>query len=268
MGKGPLTHTIYDMPITLLRLLLQRALTDRVRRLLRAVSVDLGDDARLLLRRADKREEQRVRAGRTALELWMELRRQEPRMIFQLDDLHQLVIGGAPTHQHALRLDTAAIGVIELIAVAVALEDDRLAVGCLGLAARRQAADPLAQPHCAALIRNLALIGHQIDHLIGRLRIELGAIRRIQAKHATRELDDRDLQSQAQPEVWDTMRPRVFDGFDLALDATVAEAARHDDACRLRQPLLVFLPLLIELLGIHPVNLYVYPLRPARVRQR
>ncbi len=34
MGEGNLTHAVYDVRTKLLRLLLQRALTDRVRRLL------------------------------------------------------------------------------------------------------------------------------------------------------------------------------------------------------------------------------------------
>src|SRR6478672_3146049 len=142
----------------MLRLLLQRALTHRVRRLLRAMAVDdLGDDASLLFGRADEGEEQRMRAGRAALELRMELRRQKPRMVFQFDDLHQFVVGGTATHLHAFRLNAAAIGVVELIAVAVALEDNRLAIGRLSLTAWRQATDPLAQPHRAALVRYLAL---------------------------------------------------------------------------------------------------------------
>jgi len=79
------------------------------------VAILLGDDTRLLLGPADKREEQWMRARRAALELRMELRRQESGTVFRFDDLHQLFIGGTTDYHHACCLDAAAIGVVELI---------------------------------------------------------------------------------------------------------------------------------------------------------
>src|SRR6185437_3890151 len=99
---------------------------------------------------ADEIAEERMRARGSALELRMELRRHKPGMVFELDDLHELVIRRAPANQHARALHAAAVGIIELVAMAVALKDDRLAIGPLRPAPWRQAADPLAQAHCAA----------------------------------------------------------------------------------------------------------------------
>ncbi len=126
-----------------------------------------------LYRRRDELAEERMRACGPTLELWVELRADEPGMIFQFNDLDQAAICGLPAERHASSLHWLAIAVVELIAVAMALEDDRLAIRRLHLAPRRQAADPLAQPHRATLIGDVALVQHQINHLIMRIGIEL-----------------------------------------------------------------------------------------------
>jgi hypothetical protein len=50
-----------------------------------------------------------------------------------------------------------------------------------------------------------------------------------QRSHVTGELDDGDLQPEAQAEIGHVVLARVARGGDLALDAALAEAARHED---------------------------------------
>src|SRR5262245_32377460 len=122
--------------------------------------------SRALLRRDDEAVEERMRARGPALELRVELRADEPWMGLQLDDLDEVVVRRAPADDHARRLSALAIGVVELVAVAVALEDDWLAVRLRRLRSRRQAADPLAQAHRAAHVGDLALVRHQVNHFV------------------------------------------------------------------------------------------------------
>ena len=67
-----------------------------------------------------------VRAG---LELRVRLGRDEPRVVGQLDELHQPTVGREPGEGHAGVAEDLAVGVGELEAVAVALVDDLAAVG-------------------------------------------------------------------------------------------------------------------------------------------
>ena len=78
-----------------------------------------------------ERREQRVRAVGTALELGVRLRADEERVVGQLDELHQPVVGRqARAHQPGL-FELGAVLVVHLVAVAVPLVDDLFAVGLL-----------------------------------------------------------------------------------------------------------------------------------------
>src|SRR5579885_2901411 len=94
----------------------------------------------------------------SALELRMELRAHKPGMIGHFDNLDQAVICRASTDKHASILQAPPIHIIEFIAMTMALKDNRLAIRLLRLAAGGQTADPIAQAHRAALIRDLALV--------------------------------------------------------------------------------------------------------------
>src|SRR5712664_3110376 len=69
----------------------------------------------------DEVAEQRVGAVRSRAELRVELARDEPRMVGQLDDLHQSTIGRHPAEHHPRLAERFAVLVVELEAVAVAL---------------------------------------------------------------------------------------------------------------------------------------------------
>src|SRR3954452_544455 len=84
--------------------------------------------ALVLERRADEVPEQRRRPLGTGLELRMELRRHEIRVIAELDDLHQALVGRRAGDDQPGVLEPLAQEVVHLVAVAVALVDHGLAV--------------------------------------------------------------------------------------------------------------------------------------------
>src|SRR5689334_9477728 len=73
--------------------------------------------------------EQRMRTGRAALELRVELRGDEERMIRQLDHFTELVVDRRSTDAETCCFELLAVPVVHFEAVAVALEDDLVAVG-------------------------------------------------------------------------------------------------------------------------------------------
>src|SRR4051794_41006132 len=82
----------------------------------------------VLQRRADEVPEQRRRPLWTGLELRMELRRHEIRVVAQLDDLYQALVRRATGDDQPGVLEPLAQEVVDLVPVAVALVDHGLAV--------------------------------------------------------------------------------------------------------------------------------------------
>ena len=85
-------------------------------------------------RGADEVAEQRVRPVGPALELRVGLRGDPVRVIAQLDELDEALVGRRPAAHEAGRLEPGPVVRVELVAVAVALADDGLAVGLGDLA--------------------------------------------------------------------------------------------------------------------------------------
>ena len=83
--------------------------------------------------------------------------------------------------------------VVHLVAVAVPLVDNGLAVRVL----RTRAVDELdrlrAESHCAAEILDLLLLGQEVDDRVRGLGIHLGRVRALEADHVPRELRDGDV---------------------------------------------------------------------------
>ena len=110
------------------------------------------------------------------LELGVELGAQVEGVIAQLDDLHQAVIGREAAEDQPVGGEQLAEFIIELEAMAVPLVDHRLPVGGAGAGALGQATGPGTQAHGAALVRDIALLGHQVDHRVFGESVELGAV--------------------------------------------------------------------------------------------
>ena len=202
----------------------------------------------------------------TGLELGVELAGHEPRMVRQLDDLDQAAIGRLTGQHHARTLERRAIAVVHLEPVAVSLVDDLLAVDRRGLRARGEARRIQTQPHRAALVLHVALVGHEVDHRVLGEHVELGRVGIARADDVAGELDDRALQPKAQTEVRDAVIPGVVGSEDLALDPTMAEPAGHEDAGHARQRVGDVLG--SQLLGIDPAHLGIDAMGPRGMAER
>lgn len=80
---------------------------------------------------SNKMHKKRMSADRTGFELRMKLNADKPWMRFELDDFNQAIIRGNTAHDHAVLFEQRAIGVIEFVAMAMALEDKLLVIGAV-----------------------------------------------------------------------------------------------------------------------------------------
>ena len=133
-------------------------------------------------------------------------------------------------HQ-TLLLHLLAEVVVELIAMAVALVDLGLAVAAAAIwVPAADDAGVRAQAHGAALGNVALLVGHEVDDIMFAVGSEFAGVGIGIAQHIAGKLHDRDLHTQADAEVGDTVLAGIAGGLDHALDAAVTEAAGNDDA--------------------------------------
>src|SRR3954452_8023998 len=155
---------------------------------------DAAAGARALERGGDELPEERRRPGRPRLELRVELRRDEPRVVGQLDDLDEAPFLERAADDEAAVQQLLAKGVVHLVAVAVALGDHGLAAVPLAGAGAVSELDGLrAEPHRAAEVLDLLLLRQEVDHRMGRLRIHLRRVGAVELADVTRELRDGDV---------------------------------------------------------------------------
>src|ERR1700692_3538185 len=81
-----------------------------------------------------------------------------------------------------------------------------------------------AQAHGPTHVGDLLLLREQVDHREWSLRVELGGVGALHARHVPRELGYGDLHTQADTEVGHPALAGDLGGPDLALDPTAAEA--------------------------------------------
>src|SRR4029077_15400116 len=85
-------------------------------------------------------------------------------------------VGGGPPAAQAPVPEPAAQLVVDLVTVAVALVDDRLAVDLSRPRALVQLDRVGAEAHRAAHVGDFLLLGQEIDDRVGRLGVELGGV--------------------------------------------------------------------------------------------
>src|SRR5213079_1848519 len=119
-------------------------------------------------RRANEAGEQRMAVARGGGELRVELGRQEPRMVRQLDELHQAVAREAREAQARLAVALQVV-VVELEAVPVPLHDRIAPVDLARAGAGREQHLLGSEAHGGALVRAL-VAGLRAAHLIIPLR--------------------------------------------------------------------------------------------------
>ena len=150
----------------------------------------------------------------------MELARDEPGMLGQLDDLDEpAFLEGARDDEPVLDELVAEL-VVDLVAVPMALVNRRLAVDLAGASPLAELDRLGAEPHRAAEILDLLLLGQQIDDRVRRLRIHLRRVGAFETAHVARELRHGDVHAEADPQVRDALLTRHLAGEDLAFPPT------------------------------------------------
>ena len=99
----------------------------------------------------------------------------------ELDELDQPAIGGLTGAREVGLLEPGPVAGIELVAVAVPFRDDVGAVDLGYLGTGTQLSHVGAEPHRAALVGHVALGLHQVDHWVGRGRVELAGVGPLEA---------------------------------------------------------------------------------------
>ena len=207
-----------------------------------------------------------MRVVRAGVELRMGLRGEEVRMIRQLEHLDDAAVRRHAAQAHTGVCQRGAVVVVDLVAVAVALVDERLAIELKGAGIRVQTAGVRAEAERTADVQNALLVGHQVDDGIGRVGHELDAVRLGQADDVACEFDNGKLHAEAQAEEGDAVLTGIADGFDHAVDAAAAEAAGDDDAGHIAQNFADVLRR--DGLGVDPVDLHMGVVCHTGVAQR
>src|SRR5690242_20365568 len=126
----------------------------------------------------------------------MELHADEPRMLRELDDLRQALVGRHAGEDQAAALEAVAVRDVHLVAMTMALRDRRRAVDRGDLRARPELARIGAEAHRTAEVVALAAsldcvalhpLGEKADHRLGA-RAELRRARVVDAGDIAREL--------------------------------------------------------------------------------
>src|SRR5919199_6505724 len=220
-----------------------------------------------LERGRDELSEQRRRPLGARLELGVELRGDEERVVVELDDLDEALVRRRARHDEPRGLQALAQRDRHLVAMTVALVDDGLAVRVARAGVAVQLDRVGAEAHRPAEVGDLLLLGQQVDHRPFGLDVELGRVRALHPGDVAGEIAHGDLHAQADAEVRDAVLARELDGADLALDAAAAEAAGDEDAVgaaedRVRDRLV------LQGLGVDPVDLDLPAVQVAGVAQR
>jgi len=164
------------------------------------------------------------------LVLGMELYANEPPLLGQFHDLHEVGVRVHAREAHALLQQLVAKNIVYFVAVPVALLHHRVAVDRVDAGVLLDPAVVLPEAHGPALVRDFLLLLHEVDDGIGRVLVELGRVGPVPAAHVPRKLDDGALQAQTDAEEGEVVLAGVPGGLHFALDATIPEAGGHQDA--------------------------------------
>jgi len=218
-------------------------------------------------RGAHELAEQRLRVGRTALELGMSLGGHIPRMHIarQLDHLDQTLVGRKARDYQTGVLELVTEGVVELKTVTVTLVDELLAIGLAREGIGSKLARIGTQTHGAALLGHVLLRAHQVDDTIRAIRIELGRAGAGKADDVAGKFAHGHLHTQANAQIRNLVLAGELGREDLALQGALAKAAGDQDARGVAQNLGDVL--LVEALAIDQLHVNVAIVEHARVVQ-
>ena len=149
----------------------------------------------------------------------MKLARYEPWVLGQLDDLDEPAVLECPGDDEAGVDESLSQFVVHLVAMAVTLVDDELAVGLASAGTLLELDGLRAEPHRPAEVLDLLLLGEQVDDGERRLGIHLRRVGAVQPGDVARELGHRDVHAEADAEIRDLLLARHAAREDLPLPA-------------------------------------------------
>src|SRR5512141_2534282 len=153
----------------------------------------------------------------------MELSRDKPRMIRKLNHLHQVVVRADTAEDHSFRGEKGLKCIVHFVAVAMPFVDEISMICLVSFRSLLEVAGVRTQPHRPAVLFDLLLFQHHIDHILIGL-LELGAVGLLEAADIAGELDDRTLQAEANAKEWYALCPDISDGDDFPLDPPLTES--------------------------------------------
>ena len=125
----------------------------------------------------DEAVKERVGVIRFRKEFGMSLGRDEVRVVADLDELNQAIVRAGPGHAQTCLLERVAVSVVHFPAVPMPFIHNFLAVELSGERAFRELRRVQTESHGSTLVGHVLLGLHQVDHGIGRHRIELARMR-------------------------------------------------------------------------------------------
>ena len=111
----------------------------------------------------DKTREEGMGSGRFGLIFGVELRCDIPRMIGQLEDFHERIVGRSAAEDDSCGLESAAKRVVDLVAVAVTLANFTSSVDFTRATSVKEFARVRAESHRSAFIGDVFLGRHEVD---------------------------------------------------------------------------------------------------------
>ena len=173
--------------------------------------------------------EQRMRSIGPRLELGMGLGPDEVGMIAPLNELDQPAVWRGPGAQQPGLFQLSLETTVVLVAMAVPLRGDFRPIELGDHAAWSEHCGIGAQPHGATHVRDVDLLGHEIDDgALGEL-VELGRVGTDEAGEVPCGLDHHHLHTEADAQQRNVVLTSDLGCGDHALDAALTEAAGDDD---------------------------------------
>src|SRR3989441_1313753 len=195
----------------------------------------------------------------------MELRGDEVRVAFQLEDFHPPSSVRSADVSKARIFEFRDVRRVDLVPMPVSLENRLGPVQFRGLRVRVHVDLVGPEAHRRAHSFQATLLREQVDDGMRRVRIELGTVRALQAEVVARETNRCELEPEAHPLERDVILGGVSYRGDLPLDPAIPEPARHEDSIG---PLEELRPVLLQVDGLDPLQVHVDARRGARMVER
>ena len=107
------------------------------------------------------------------LKFGMELNTNEPRVVFDFDDFHEISVRVDSRYDESCGFEILPIGIVEFEAVSVAFGNFLFAIGGMRESTFFKGTWACAQAHGGTLVLKVFLVIHDVNHRVGRVFVEL-----------------------------------------------------------------------------------------------